>query len=418
MPPFAIALRNLRTHRLPTMLTTLIVAFGVALAVAVVALGAGVRRGLATAGGPFELVIGPKGSATQLVTSSVLFQDVPIGNISYSHFEALAQDSRVRDAVPIALGDNLGGLRIVGTAPALFGVAVTPDRPPFYRLAQGQVFAQDFEAVLGNAAARRLGLELGATFESAHGTLAGVNETAHEGFDYTVVGVLAPTGTPVDLGIYVPLSSYWKVHGDMRDSIFTPGETANSSGTTASTAHSGVTAVLVRGRDVSATYQLYNELNNGNDLQAALPGAVLTQLLDLLGQGQRLLTSVSVVALAMAMLSVLLSLYGALLLRRRQIAVMRALGAHRWVIVRVTLYEALFQAAVGVLVGLVLGHTLTAIIAYAINQRSALAVAATGEPLAEVLMSAGLLLLGVLAGVLPAIQAYRVDPATALGGGG
>lgn len=418
MSPFTIALRNLRTRALPTALTTLIIALGVGLAIGVIALSAGVKRGLITAGGPFEIVVGPKGSATQLVNSSILYQDVPIGNITYAQYEAIAQDPRVRDAVPLALGDNLRGLRIVGTTPALFRVAVTPDRPAFYRVSEGKPFANDFEAVLGSAAARQLGLSVGVTFESTHGTLAGVNQRSHSSFQYTVVGILAPTETPADLGVYVPLSSYWKVHGETRGSIFTPGATVQDpAAANAPASPTGVTAVLVRGQNLNATYQIYNDLNNGRDMQAALPGAVLTQFLDLLGQGQRLLSAISWLALGMAVLSMALALYNALLARRREIAVLRAIGARRSIIVSIALWEALLQAALGGIVGLALGHGAAAIIAYVVNQRSALAVAITGEPLTEAAILGILLLLGLLAGVLPAVQAYRVEAASALAGG-
>lgn len=414
MSPFTIALRNLRTRPLPTTLTTLIVALGVGLAVCVIVLAGGLQRGLITASGPFELVIGPKGSATQLVLSSVLYQDVPIGNISYAEYQTLAQDPRVRDAVPLALGDNLHGLRIIGTTPAFFRVAVTPDRPPFYRLAEGQPFADDFEAVLGSAAAQQLGLQIGATFASTHGVLASINETAHEGFDYKVVGMLAPTNTPADLGIYVPLSSYWKVHGATRGSIFTPGATVQDDAANVPGDPTGVTAVLARGRDLSATYQLYQQLNAGKDLQAALPGAVLTQFLSLLGQGQQLLTAVSTVGLVMAALSMTLALYSAVLARRRDIAIMRALGASRHTIVSVALFEALAQGLAGALAGLLLGHLTAALIAWTINQRSALAVTTVIEFPSELALLGAVLVLGLLAGVLPAVQAYRTEAAQAL----
>lgn len=418
MPPHTIALRNLRTRLVSTLLTTLIIALGVGLAIVVVTLSAGLRRGLTTAGGPFEIVVGPKGSATQLVSSSVLFQDVPLGNLTYAQYEALAADPRVRDAVPIALGDNVNGLRIVGTTPQLFSVAVTPERPPFYQLAAGNVFAADFEAVLGSAAAERLKLGVGATFESTHGALSGVNQAEHSDFDYTVSGILAPTGTPADLAIYVSLSSYWKVHGETRGSIFTPGgavqdkNLANAPG-----AATGVTAVLVRGNNLNATYQIYNDLNTGSAMQAALPGAVLSQFLGFLGQGEQLLSLISMLALAMALLSMALALYNAALAYRRGIAVMRAIGARRTTIFQIVLFEAFLQAALGGIAGIALGHVAASMIAAAINRSSALAVGTTFEPQSELLILAAVLVLGVVAGLLPAVQAYRVEPVGVMASG-
>lgn len=416
MSPLTIAWRNLRTRPVPTALTTTIIALALGVAVAVIVLGAGIRRGLTTASGPFELVIGPKGSPTQLVVSSILYQDVPIGNMTYAQYQALAADPRVHDAVPLALGDNLHGLRLVGTTPTMFQIAITPERPPFYRVAQGRAFAQDFEAVLGSAAARQLDFSLGATFTSMHGVQHSVNGTQHQGFAYTVVGVLAPTDTPADLGIYVPLSSYWKVHGVMQGSIFSPSVTPRENGQADADGDSatGVTAVLVRARDISAAYQIYQQLNAGKELQAALPGAVLIQLLNLLGQGQQLLSFVTGIALGMAVLSMTLALYGAVLNRQREIAVLRALGAGRRTVLGVALCEALLQGTVGLLAGVALGHGVAAAAAGFVNQQSALAVGTRFELVPEVGLLLSMLGLGVLAGILPALRAYRVEAAHVL----
>jgi putative ABC transport system permease protein len=401
MSPLAIAWRNLTTRPVQTALTALIVALGAGLAVAVIALAGGMRRGLVGAGGPFELVVGPKGSPTQLVNSSVLLQDVPIGNIAYARYEALAADPRALAVVPIALGDNVEGLRIVGTTPGFFQVSRSSGQP-FYRLERGQPFDTAFTAVLGSAAAERMGLAVGGTFVSNHGVTATFEEQAHDATPYTVVGVLAPTDTPADLGVYVPLESVWEMHGLHGDQD-KPADGEDP----------GVTAVLVRARDVSSAYQLYQELNSAEGVQAALPGAVLTQFLDLLGQGQRILTLIAGVALVMAGLSVALTLYGAVLARQREIAVMRALGASRQIVLGTALLEALLLGVLGLAGGLVLGYGAAAAIAAAVRRQSAVAVSLGPEP---ILGLVALLLLGVglVAGLAPALRAYSVDPATTL----
>jgi putative ABC transport system permease protein len=412
MSPLAIAWRNIVTRPVQSALTALIVALGWGLAIAVIALAGGARRGLTSAGGPFELVVGPKGSATQLVVSSVLLQDLPLGNMPYPLYAQLAADPRVRDAVPIALGDNLRGLRIVGTSAQLFQVALAPGRPPFYSIiGGGRPFASDREAVLGSAAAARLGLRPGDTFVSAHGALGVGEEAPHDSAPYTIVGVLAPTGTPADLGIYVSLQSYWHIHG-ISDAA---AESATFSDAPAGAPPEalGVTAVLVRARDISSAYQLYQQINAGRDLQAALPGAVLTQFLDLLGQGQQILSLVAYVALIMAGLSVALTLYGAVLARQREIAVMRALGASRATILGTALLEALILGLLGLFGGALLGYGAAAAIAGVLRYQSAIAISLGFEP---ALIPTALILLGVglVAGLAPALRAYRVEPASVL----
>lgn len=417
MTPIGIAIRNLRTRLGQTLLTAVVIALGVGLALGVIVLSAGLKRGLIVAGGPFEIVVGPKGSATQLVVSSVLLQDLPIGNLSYAQYEQVRADERIRDAIPIALGDNVGGLRIVGTTPELFAVAVTPAQGPFYAFATGRPFAADFEAVLGNTAAQQLGLSVGAEFMSGHGVIGGIAGEAHEGEYYRVVGILAPTDSPADLGVYVPLSSYWRVHAPFTGSIFAPAElpAAFAALTPDEQRTLGVTAVLVRARTISASYQVYQAYNSGPELQAALPGLVLTQFLDLLGQGQRVLALVTYVALGMAALSVALTLYGAVLARQRDIAVLRALGARRSTVLLIAVCEAAMLAVLGIVLGLFLGHAIAGEIAARVAARSALAVPLRFE-LAELWVVFAMFALGIGGGVLPAIRAYRLEAASVLAG--
>ncbi len=414
MSPFAIAWRYLCTRRMHTCLSAFVIALGVGLAIAVVVLSGGIRRGLTTAGGPFELVIGPKGSATQLVVSSVLLQDAPIGNITYAQYEAIRADTRVKDAVPIALGDNAQGIALIGTTPDLFSIQVAPDRPPFYQFADGRPFTGEFEAVLGSTAAARLELTVGTTFVSSHGTMPSLNDTNHADSPYRVVGVLNKTNTPADLGIYVPLSSYWRVHGETSSSIFTLGSSEeNSSHTSTPQELQGITAVLVRARDISSAYQLYQQVNAGNELQAALPGVVLTQFLSLLGQGQQLLLPVTYIGLIMAAISTALALYGAVLARRRSTAVLRALGASRSVVFQIALWESVLLGILGLAGGLVLGHGTAAVVAAVINQQRALAVA-VGFEIAEIPIVLGMFALGILAGLAPAVQLYRLQAGAVL----
>jgi putative ABC transport system permease protein len=169
----------------------------------------------------------------------------------------------------------------------------------------------------------------------------------------------------------------------------------------------------VRARDISAAYQLYQQLNAGRDLQAALPGAVLTQFLDLLGQGQRVLGLVAAVALVMAGLSVALTLYGAVLARQREIAILRALGASRGTILGIALIESLILGLLGLAGGALLGYGAAFAIAGTLRYQSAVAINLGFEP-ALIPTALTLLCIGLVAGLAPALRAYRVDPVALL----
>ncbi|NTW00935.1 MAG: ABC transporter permease [Oscillochloris sp.] len=208
----------------------------------------------------------------------------------------------------------------------------------------------------------------------------------------------------------MPLQSYWHVHG-LSDEAAEAGTFSEEHAHEPETL--GITAVLVRARDISSAYQIYQQLNAGHEVQAALPGAVLTQFLDLLGQGQRVLSMVSYVTLCMAGLSVALALYGAVLSRQRDIAVLRALGAARTTILGVALLEAFILSCLGLLGGAIIGYGASAIIASELQRQSAVAIRISFEP---ALIPTALILLGIGlgAGLGPALRAYRIEPAMVL----
>ena len=152
-----IAWRNLFSRPLQSLITILVIGLAVALAVTVSHLNEGLQRGIIRASDPFGvLVVGAKGSSQQLGMSTLLLQGAPIGNISGRIFQELRKDPRVALAVPIAMGDNVGGARIIGTDEHFFELRPSLQDAPAFRLAEGRYFATDFEAVLGSRAAAEL----------------------------------------------------------------------------------------------------------------------------------------------------------------------------------------------------------------------------------------------------------------------
>ncbi|MGL4651725.1 MAG: ABC transporter permease, partial [Caldilineaceae bacterium] len=192
---FKLAWRNVVDRPVQTIVALLVVALAVALFVAVTHLNDGLQRGIVRASDPFGvLVVGAKGSAQQLVLSTLLLQGLPVGNIHADIYDELAQDPRAGLVVPIAMGDNVGGARIIGTSAAFFELRTDQAAGAAFRLVEGAPFAADFEAVLGATAARGLGLQLGNQFLSAHGVEQGLADDTHE-TPFTVVGILAESGT-------------------------------------------------------------------------------------------------------------------------------------------------------------------------------------------------------------------------------
>lgn len=405
MVSLKIAWRNIAARPTQTLVTALVVALAIALFVAVALLHDALERGVVRASDPFGvLVVGAKGSAQQLVLSTLLLQGNPVGNIPAHIYEELVQDMRVALAVPIAMGDNVGGARIIGTNAAFFELRPSALEPPAFRLADGALFDADFEAVLGSSAARRLGLAIGDQFAVGHGVTAGLESDTH-GERHTVVGVLQPSHTPFDSAVFTSVDSVVAVHagesGAMRAPAAAPSEAAAGG--------PQLTAVLVQPVGFVEQGQLWQEFYTGAVAQAAFPGRELGSLFDLLNQTQVLLRIVGYLAAGMAALTLFLAVYSTADTREHLLAILRGLGAKRATILQVVLWEALLAALLGALVGRLLGYGAAAIIAARLAEQAAIPMTIRFLPSLEPLLWLLPLALGLVAGLVPALQAYRVN---------
>lgn len=381
MSLWTIVLRSLAQRRLSAALTAASIALGVAVTVAVLALKAQAQDGFRQSAVAHDLVVGAKGSRLQLVLNTVFHLDRSPGNIPRALAASLAADRRVKSAVPISLGDVHQGHRVVATTNAFF------DGLP---LAGGGLFTGEFQAVLGARVAGALGGKL----QVQHGGEFG--ETHAE--TWAVVGVLAPTGTAVDRAIYIDFESFYHIAG----------HTAEASN------RGQISAVLLKTRGFGATKDLAFEINRGTEAMAVEPSEVVVELFALVGQVDILLLAVAALVIAVAAVSILVSIYNSMAERRRSIAILRALGARRLQILAIVVMEAKLISLIGGLAGLLLGHLLIAAAGGAIAARAGVHVSAWDFHPEELLVLAAVVALGGLAGVVPAIRAYRTDIADGL----
>jgi putative ABC transport system permease protein len=392
--------RNLSRRGLSTTLTASSVALGVAVVVAVLALHARGREAFRQSAFGCDLVVGGKGSAVQLVLNSLFHLDRSPGNLAWDRYRELAAHRGVAWAVPIAVGDSYRGFRVVGTTDRFFAdFRPRPDRP--FEI-EGRVFRFDparlertmageaadgpFEAVVGASAARRAGLGLGARFQVAHGV---EGEGEEHGETWTVVGVLRPTGTPHDRAIFINLDSFYATEGHE--------------------ARPEISAALVKAKSEGTAYQLEHDLNRRPDVVAAAPGRVVGELLELVGKVDVLLLAVAALVVVVAAVSILVSLYASMAERRRSIAILRALGAPRAAIFRLMILESVTLCVLGGAGGILLGHLLSAAAGRALAAWAGVEMAAFGLLPEELGVLGGVLVLGVLAGMLPAWAAYRME---------
>ena len=339
-----------------------------------------------------DVVVGAKGSPMQLILSGVFHIDVPPGNVPLQALRALEKHPMVASVIPISLGDNFRGFRIVGTS---------TDYVTHYQatLAQGRLWEAPMQVVLGATAARKLGLALGNTFVGSHGLGAGGH--SHGDNLYTVTGILAPSGSVLDRLILTDTASVWKVHED-----FTAVDEADRK---VMEEEREITLALIRYKTPLAAMSFPRYINTGTEMQAAAPALEITRLLSMLGIGTDVLRAFAGVLLLTAGLSVFIALWSAVRERRADLALLRMLGAPPAKVATLLLTEALWLGVLAALLGLAGGQALTALIGWMLQLDNSLLIGGLVWPL-ELLVVPGLALgVSLVAAILPTLGAYRVS---------
>jgi putative ABC transport system permease protein len=402
-----IAWSYLWNRKLTTALTILSVALGVGLISAVLTLREETQRRFEDEGQAFDIVIGAKGNPLQLVLSSVYFLDMPTGNVDMGVFEELKKHEDVVAAFPLGMGDTFKGYRITGTTIDLMHFT-WGERTP-YALAEGNYFEKPYDAVIGASVAQDTGLKLGSTFVGTHGFIAAATAEVHEDKPYTVVGILERSGSPNDRAIFCDIESVWNAHDHGHES---DDENEGTGEHTGDEHHQGkeITAALIKLASPAIRFEFKQMVNRNYNAMAAIPIQEIQKLYEqLLGTAKLVLLAIGYLVVAISSLSILIGLYMAILQRKRDLAVMRALGATRGEIFGAVIIEAFWVTLLGIGSGWLVGT----LICLGLNSYL---VATIGFHVSTVQFSADLvsaysavLLMGLVAGILPAWQAYRTD---------
>lgn len=354
-----------------------------------------------------DVVVGAKGSPLQLILAGIYHLDVPPGNIPLADVQALARHPQVAQLVPLSLGDNLGGYRIVGT---------TPDYPAWYggQLAQGRWWQQPMQAVLGAEVAQRTGLKPGDRFAGLHGLGAGGH--AHGDQLYSVTGILLANGSVLDRLVLTATESVWRVHEEA--------VALDDDDRAELEADREVTLALIRYNTPLAAASFPRWVNTTTGMQAAAPAQELSRLLRLLGTGTDVLQAMGAALLGVAGLSVFMALWQAVRERRADLAMLRMLGAGPWRLAALLLAESLWLATLACVLGLVLAQGLMVALPWLLQAEAAGLVAGAagqgawsgGWPGVLWSVPALALVVALLSAALPAWGAYQADVATLLRG--
>ncbi len=426
-----LAIAYLRDRPLTTALNVLLLTISVAMLVLLLQFGTQASERFERDARGVDLVVGAKGSPLQLILSSVFHVDQPTGNIPLSSLELLRRDPAVARAVPLALGDNFRGYRIVGTDASFDDLYQT-------ELAQGQRVEGQMQAVLGSKVAAETGADLGQKFVGSHGfTDDDTGDQGHDHAPYETVGILAPTGTVVDRLILTSVESVWDVHGiahghdregdhgdgheghehDAHDHDEETGAAARQN-PILQAAGSGLepelTALLVTYRNASGAIRIPSMVNRQTEMQSAVPATETARLLELLGAS---LDGIRVFAWLLALtggLAIFVALLNMARSREGDLALLRVMGASRVQVFVTVIMEGVITAAFGALLGWIAAHGLITVAQSSFATLSDLGLTAWRFLPQEALLIAVVIGIGALAALIPALRVYRIDPAQTL----
>jgi len=370
----------------------LLIAISVGMGIGLLAQERGLRKGTAQAADKFDLIVAAPGSEMTMMLASVFLQPSDVPLLDGETYNEIANHESVQIAAPLAFGDSYGDAPIVGTT-AAFARHLTDDR------IDGRMWQTSSEALVGAF----VPLAIGDTFTPVHG-VGDAADMAHDGAALAVVGRMAATGTPWDRSILTPVESVWEVHGlanghapERGDQIGPPFDAEYFPGTP---------AIIVRAEALWANYALRSEFTRDAETMAFFPGAVLANLYRVMGDVRQAMSLMALVTQGLVAASVLLGLFILTRLFRRQVALLRALGAPaRFIFAVIWSYGASLLAA-GTALGLVFGYAAAAILSRIVTaQTDVLVKASVGWT--EVHLVVGFLGVASLLSLLPAIVVVR-----------
>lgn len=335
-----------------------------------------------------DMVVGAKGSPLQLVLCGIYHIDAPTGNIPLAEVEQLRKNQWVKELIPISLGDNYMGFRIVGTDSTIYnhyGIEIL----------QGKPFRKSMQAIVSEKLARELQLKLGQKIEGTHGLTAGSDDTHHH--PYEITGIFKNTGTVADQLIFTSLSSVWDVHHDHGHDH---GHNHNHDDEELE-----ITLALIKFTGPMANFALPRLINQNTSMQAALPAIEINRVFNLLGIGVEVIQWIAYVLIGLSAVGLVFSLFQSLSSRMDELSLLRVLGYRPSGIFGLVLSEGLLISLIGGVLGIGIGKAAQKLVSdYTVSAfRYRFDYSFSTDDLHLLLIAVAA---GTLASLIPAIRAY------------
>lgn len=407
---FLMVQRSLQQHALSSMITAVSMALGVGLVMSVFAVNEQTRNAFTGGKVGFDAVLGARGSKLQLVLNAVFHLETSPGNIPWKLYTDMKKRPEVALAVPYAVGDNYKGYRVVGTTTELF-TDFEFDKGESYKLQEGgRIFDPNYrEAVIGSFVAQKTGLQVGSKFNPSHGVFE--SEAAEKHGEYVVVGVMEATNSPVDRVVWIPIEGVFRMEGHVlrgTGQVYTAEADQDIPDE-----HKEVSAVMVKFHSPVMGQLLALQINNqGKAATMAYPiAAEMADLFNKIGWIHSVLQLVAYLIVAVAAASLLAAIYNTMNERRREMAIMRALGARRFTLFSVIVLESATIAAIGAVLGYLVYFLILSVVAVLIRNETGVVLDITAWNVSLWTVPPGAIVVGALSGFIPALKAYRTDVA-------
>jgi putative ABC transport system permease protein len=377
---FKIILKNIAHKKLSSTLSVLLMAFGILIISLVLQLSKQIEERFSKNLKGIDMVVGAKGSPLQLILSGVFQMDNPTGNIKLSEVNTLKTNPLIKELIPISMGDNYGGFRIIGT---------TEKYTEHFKaeIALGKLNSAAHEVLIGS----KVALKLNSTFESSHGL--DKDGEKHSDHAFKVVGVLKPSNTVLDNLIITDLETVWGTHEHENQTDM----------------EKEITCALVKFRSPMGLMTIPRNINANTGMMAALPSIEVNRLFELLGMGMQSIKYLALAIMIISGFSVFIALYNALKERKYELALMLSMGANRLTLFLMLLGEGLILCISGYFLGIFLSRIGLILIKNKFGENIGSLLNSSVLLKEEIYLLGGALLVGIFAAVIPAIGIYKLN---------
>ncbi|MBB1463043.1 ABC transporter permease [Vibrio splendidus] len=402
-----LALKSVLNRKATAILTILTVAVSVILLLGVERVRTEAKSSFANTISGTDLIVGGRSGQVNLLLYSVFRIGNATNNIDWKSYEEFSQHNAVKWAIPISLGDSHKGFRVMGTNHSYFENYRYGSKQPL-TFQQGKEFNQLFDVVIGADVAKKLDYKIGDHIILAHG-ISDVAFSRHDNLPFTIVGILAPTGTPVDKTVHVSLEAIEAIHVGW-ESGANLGHTPNAEALKQRDFQpKQITAMMVGLKSKIQTFALQREINNYRQepLSAIMPGIALHELWGMMAVAEQALLIVSGFVVIAGLLGMLSSLLTSLQERRREMAILRAMGARPRHVFGLLISEASALTFLGITLGVAVLFALIALVAPIVQQSYGINISISAITPHEWKLLMLVQVAGIIIGFIPAFRAYR-----------